>query len=140
MDKPSGRREAPVVRTGPAARRRRRTQMIRVAVLVAALALPAVSRADQLWRWKDSAGRLYYSNVAARVPPHAEPLRGTIGTVHVQPLPRTTPTQSTRTMPVTEPSPRAPHRGHAWNAAGGCGFGYPFGLALNAADASELVR
>jgi hypothetical protein len=114
--------------------------MIRVAVLVAALALPAVCRADQVWRWEDSAGRLHYSNVAARVPPHAEPLRGTIGTVRMQPLARTTPVQRTHSLPVTDPSLRAPHRAHAWNAAGGCGFGYSFGLALNAADASELVR
>ena len=115
--------------------------MIRVAVLVAALALPALCRADQVWRWEDSAGRLHYSNVAAHVPSYAEPLSGTIGTVRMQPLPATTPTERIRTMPVTEPTTAAPHRGHYRHAATGrCGLGYPFGLVLNSTDPSELVK
>jgi hypothetical protein len=114
--------------------------MIRVAFLVAALALPALCRADQVWRWEDSAGRLNYSNVPAHVPSYAEPLSGTVGTVKMQPLPAT-PTERVRTMPVTEPTSTGPHRGHHRYAAPGCcGFGYPFGLMLNSTDPSELVK
>src|SRR5262245_21060330 len=103
--------------------------MIRVAVLVAALALPVVCRADQVWRWEDSAGRLHYSNVPANGPSYAEPLRGTIGSVRMQPLPATAPTERVRTMPAPEPTSMAPHRGHCRHASAGCGgFGYPFGL------------
>ena len=117
--------------------------MIRLAVLVAALALPGGSGADQIWRWADSAGRLHYSNVAEHVPAHAEPLRGSIGTVRMQPLPRPAPV-STRRLPVTEPStvasPRGHRGGHHRHAGGCCGFGSPFGPVLNSTDPSELAR
>ena len=115
--------------------------MIRVAVLIAALALPALCRADQVWRWEDSAGHLHYSNIPAHVPSYAEPLRGTIGTVRMPALPATTPRERVRTMPVAEPTTMAPHRGPYRHAAVGCcGFGYPFGLVLNSSDPSELVK
>jgi hypothetical protein len=115
--------------------------MIRVAVLVAVLALPALCRADQVWRWQDSAGRLHYSNVRAHVPSYAEPLSGTIGTVRMHPLPATTPTERMRTMPTTEPTGMAPHRRHHRHAGRGCcGYGYPFGMVLNSTDPSELVK
>jgi hypothetical protein len=115
--------------------------MIRVAVLVATLALPALCRADQIWRWEDSAGRLHYSNVRAHVPSYAEPLSGTIGTVKMQPLPQTTPMERVRPLPAPQPTSMAPHRGyHRYDARGCCGYGYPFGLVLNSTDPSELVK
>jgi hypothetical protein len=115
-------------------------QMIRVAVLVAVLVLPALCRADQVWRWEDSAGQLHYSNIPAHVPSYAEPLRGSIGVVRMPALPATTSTERIRATPVMEPATAPPHRGHYRHSAGGCSGGYPFGLGLNSTDPSELVK
>ena len=117
--------------------------MIRVAVLVAALALPALCRAETIYRWEDSVGRLHYTNVRAHAPSYAEPLSGTIGSVRMQPLPATTTTERVRTMPAAEPTSMAPrgrhHRGH--ESRGCCGLGYPFGMPLYSNnDPSELVK
>ena len=117
--------------------------MIRVVALVAALALPALCCADQVWRWEDSAGRVHYSNIPEHVPAYAVPLSATIGTVKMQALPGTTPAWTTRVrpLPATEPTGMAPPRGHHRRAAAGCcGFGHPFGLLLNSTDPSELVK
>lgn len=38
------------------------------ALLILALALPVLAQADDTWRWRDSAGRIHYSNVAEHVP------------------------------------------------------------------------
>ena len=115
--------------------------MIRVAFLVAALALPALCRADQVWRWEDAAGRLHYSNVRAHVPSYAEPLRGSIGIVHMPAVAPMAPAETIR-VPMTEPPTTSPHRGaRRHTGAVYCGgFGYPFGLSLNASDPSELVK
>jgi len=43
-----------------------------------ALTLPALGHAD-VWRWKDSSGRVHYSNVPANVPKHADPVRAGVG-------------------------------------------------------------
>ena len=55
--------------------------MIRAAVLATTLLLPALALADEVWRWKDSSGRLHYSNVRAHVPRYAEPVATDIGHV-----------------------------------------------------------
>ena len=117
--------------------------MIRVAVLVAALALPALCSAETIYRWMDSAGRLHYTNVAAHTPSYAEPLSGTIGTVRMQPLPATTPTERVRTMPADEPTGMAPrgrhhYAGHEYGSC--CGLRYPFGMVYSNNDPSELVK
>ena len=38
------------------------------ALLILALALPVLAQAEDLWRWRDSSGRIHYSNVAEHVP------------------------------------------------------------------------
>ena len=45
--------------------------MMRV-VLAAAVLLPTLSLADEVWRWRDPSGRLHYSNVRAHAPRYAE--------------------------------------------------------------------
>jgi hypothetical protein len=117
--------------------------MIRVAVLVAALALPALGSAETIYRWEDSAGRLHYTNVRAHAPSYAEPLSGTIGTVRMQPLPERSPPERVRTMPAAEPTSMAPRgmRHHGHEHRGGCGLGHPFGMTLYSNnDPSELVK
>jgi hypothetical protein len=115
--------------------------MIRVAVLVAALALPALCRAETIYRWEDSAGRLHYTNVASHAPSYAEPLSGTIGTVRMQPLPATATSERVRTMPAAESTSMAPRGRHhyAGHEGGGCGLRYPFGVMYPNNDPSELV-
>jgi len=117
--------------------------MIRFAVLVAALVLPALCRAETIYRWEDSAGRLHYTNVASHAPSYAEPLSGTIGSVRMQPLPASTPSERIRTMPSAEPTSMAPrgrhHDGHAGRGCCGLG-GYPFGMVYSNNDPSELVK
>ena len=117
--------------------------MIRVAVLVAALALPTLCRAETIYRWEDSAGRLHYTNVRAHAPSYAEPLSGTIGTVRMQPLPATTTTEDIRTMPEAQPTsmaPRGRHRYAGHEHGGCCGLRYPFGMVYSNNDPSELVK
>ena len=49
--------------------------MLRFVALVAALIiLPAGAGAEDIWRWRDAAGRLHYSNVRENVPAGAETL------------------------------------------------------------------
>src|SRR6516165_3737980 len=55
-----------------------RNQMVR-ALLILALALPAAARAEDLWRWRDAAGRLHYSNVPDHAPSGAAQIGGGIG-------------------------------------------------------------
>jgi hypothetical protein len=118
--------------------------MIRVAVLVAALVLPALSWADQVWRWEDASGRLHYSNRPDRVPSYAEPLRGSIGVVRLPAVRATEAGEPRETYrePVGEPGPRRPRRGaHRFFGPTYCGaLGYPYGLILNPTDPSELVK
>jgi len=40
-------------------------------LLILALALPVLAQAEDMWRWRDSSGRIHYSNVAEHVPPGA---------------------------------------------------------------------
>jgi hypothetical protein len=49
------------------------------ALLILALALPAAARAEDLWRWRDAAGRLHYSNVPDHAPSGAAQIGGGIG-------------------------------------------------------------
>jgi len=53
-------------------------------LVVLALTLPALGHAD-VWRWKDSRGRVHYSNVPASVPKHADPVRANVGYLFAAP-------------------------------------------------------
>jgi hypothetical protein len=54
--------------------------MLRFVALAAALiVVPAGAGAEEIWRWRDAAGRLHYSNVRENVPPGAETLGGRPG-------------------------------------------------------------
>ena len=72
--------------------------MMRV-VLAAAVLLPTLSLADEVWRWRDPSGRLHYSNVRARAPRYAEPVTTEIGHASWPPV-------SAKTV-ATRPGPRA---------------------------------
>jgi len=52
--------------------------MTRIALLLL-VALPALARADDVWRWTDNAGHVHYSNVPGHVPAHAASVQGTLG-------------------------------------------------------------
>src|SRR5207249_4493318 len=69
------------------------------AVLAAAVLLPTLSLADEVWRWRDPSGRLHYSNVLARAPRYAEPVTTEIGHASWPPV-------SAKTV-ATRPGPRA---------------------------------
>jgi len=49
------------------------------ALLILALALPVLAQAEDTWRWRDSSGRIHYSNVAEHVPSGAAQISGGIG-------------------------------------------------------------
>src|SRR5436190_1424959 len=86
--------------------------MMRV-VLAAAVLLPTLSLADEVWRWRDPSGRLHYSNVRARAPRYAEPVTTEIG--HASWPPVSAKTVATR----PGPSPQLPRE----PAASGGRFG-----------------
>src|SRR5438046_9278223 len=69
------------------------------AVLAAAVLLPTLSLADEVWRWRDPSGRLHYANVRARAPRYAEPVTTEIGHASCPPV-------SAKTV-ATRPGPRA---------------------------------
>ncbi len=58
--------------------------MIRFALLLV-LALPAFAGAE-MWRWKDAAGRVHYSNVPGHVPAHAATVHRDVGYLAPAPL------------------------------------------------------
>ena len=72
--------------------------MMRV-VLAAAVLLPTLSLADEVWRWRDPSGGLHYSNVRARAPRYAEPVTTEIGHASWPPV-------SAKTVAI-RPGPRA---------------------------------
>jgi hypothetical protein len=51
------------------------------ALLILALALPALAHADEMWRWRDAAGRMHYSNVPEKAPSGAARIDKGIGYV-----------------------------------------------------------
>jgi hypothetical protein len=73
--------------------------LARALLTLTLLAAPALARAD-LWRWRDAAGRLHYSNVEGEVPPGAELIDGD-----------TSDAQESSVDPAPAPEPRrAPRR------------------------------
>lgn len=56
-----------------------------VAIVVALLALAGPSRAEQVWRWTGSDGRVHYSNEQGRAPADAEIVRTQIRIVSSAP-------------------------------------------------------
>jgi hypothetical protein len=61
--------------------------MTRFVLVLVALALPALAGAEEMWRWRDAAGKLHYSNVKANVPADAEPVRTRLGRLEGTPAP-----------------------------------------------------
>src|SRR5437867_2166078 len=59
-------------------------QMLKIALLLV-LALPGLAGAE-MWRWKDAAGRVHYSNVAGHVPAHAATVHRDVGYLASAPL------------------------------------------------------
>jgi len=58
--------------------------MSKIALLLV-LALPGLAGAE-MWRWKDAAGRVHYSNVAGHVPAHAATVHRDVGYLASAPL------------------------------------------------------
>ena len=58
--------------------------MLKIALLLV-LALPGLAGAE-MWRWKDTAGQVHYSNVAGHVPAHAATVRRDVGYLATAPL------------------------------------------------------
>src|SRR5438552_9092163 len=58
--------------------------MLKIALLLV-LALPGLAGAE-MWRWKDTAGRVHYSNVPGHVPAHAATVHRDVGYLATAPL------------------------------------------------------
>lgn len=115
--------------------------MIRVAFLAAALVLPALAQAEQVWRWEDAAGRLHYSNVAARVPSYAEPVRTTIGRIGGT-LPPGEARLAEPAAPPVRPDGMRARRMAADGECRGCytPLGYPFVLFNHGVPLADQVK
>jgi hypothetical protein len=50
-----------------------------ILITLAALTVPVLAGAEDVWRWRDAAGQLHYSNVRGRVPDSAERVQRSIG-------------------------------------------------------------
>src|SRR2546428_12736641 len=59
-------------------------QMLKIALLLV-LALPGLGGAE-MWRWKDTAGQVHYSNVPGHVPAHAATVHRDVGYLATAPL------------------------------------------------------
>src|SRR5436309_792287 len=59
-------------------------QMLKIALLLV-LALPGLAGAE-MWRWKDAAGQVHYSNVPGHVPSHAATVHRDVGYLAPAPL------------------------------------------------------
>ena len=58
--------------------------MLKIALLLV-LALPGLAGAE-MWRWKDAAGQVHYSNVPGHVPVHAATVHRDVGYLAPAPL------------------------------------------------------
>jgi len=58
--------------------------MLKIALLLV-LALPGLAGAE-MWRWKDTAGQVHYSNVPGHVPAHAATVHRDVGYLATAPL------------------------------------------------------
>jgi hypothetical protein len=91
--------------------------MIKGALLVLALVLPAVVHADDMFRWRDAKGRVHYSNDPEKIPQGAAPIRTKLGEIGGEPI-----------GPAMAP-PAEPRKPAAPEAAA---FGAPFSCARHA--------
>jgi len=113
--------------------------MMRVAVLVTALMLPALAMADEVWRWKDTSGRLHYSNVPGHVPAYADRLRRDIGHLSVpRPAPGALPTAGVETHRKPRAERARPRRVALLPSCRP--FGYPYILINNPHELSDQVK
>ena len=97
--------------------------MFRVLIAVAVLTLPCLAGADEVWRWRDPAGHLHYSNVKANVPADAEPVRKRIEIVHrtaVEPG-----VERAERVPAGTPRRQVERPAYRYEGSG-CGGGYPY--------------
>ncbi len=79
------------------------------AVLLVLTALPPLTRAEEVWRWKDAKGTLCYSNRAEVVPPEAAPVTTRL-IVETDHLPGALDVSDVQARRPAAPALRRPHR------------------------------
>ena len=99
--------------------------MTRFVLVLAALTLPGLTSAEEMWRWRDATGHLHYSNVQANAPADAVSVRTKLGTMegNVAPAPVAEKPTGTRAARSRTPAVERP----AWmQEVGGCTSPYPY--------------
>ena len=102
--------------------------MLRMLAVVALLLLPGSSRAEQVWRWTGSEGRVHYSNDQSLVPADAEVVR-----TQIRIVPSAARGPGTRGMraPVVRPVSVSPV---------GCGLAYGYIVLNNPHELADQVK
>jgi hypothetical protein len=119
--------------------------MLRFVLAVLALGLPAVSGAEEMWRWRDTTGGLHYSNVRSNVPSDAVPVRTQLGTLRGTPAP----VPAGRTEKAAPASKTGEERPASMQNVGSCGsvypyfcpgFSVPYILTIQGRDSADQVK
>ena len=106
-----------------------------VAATVLAL-LPMTGRAEETWRWRDSAGQLHYSNERGKAPEAAEPVR-----TQIRVVPRREATAAKRVARGRHPLGRRSPREVATAGVGGCReSAYPWIIINNPHELADQVK
>ena len=121
--------------------------MLRFVLVFAALALPALAGADEVWRWRDANGQLHYSNVRSNVPPDAVPVRARLGRVGGTPAP--VPASKGGRAFAPAPARTGEERPPWMQNVGACGsafpyfcpgFSVPYLLTIQGHDSADQVK